>query len=164
MCVVLLVLASIGCMSTAAQPQAETPASVPAEQSKACRTLVIQLDLVPLDQVYTVSVDGRQVGIQLFHMVDELATLATTDIVRLLSRKGYRPTSENELAALDAQHPDALQEGKAIISLGLVSESDNEVKCPAIRKDESGRSSYAFNNCNKLFIRGPKIFFAVVRK
>jgi hypothetical protein len=154
-------------MSTVAQqPQTETPASAPAEQSRACSKLVIQLDLVPLDQVYTVSVDGRQVGIQLFHMVDELATLATTDIVRLMSHKGFRPAYGSELAALNSQHPDALQEEKAIISLGpLLDSSDNEeTKCPAIRKDESGRTSYVFNNCNKLFIRGPKIFFAMVRK
>jgi len=163
MCVLLLALLSLGCMSTVAQqPQAETPASMPAENLKpGCgHHQVIHLDLVPLDKTYTVTADGREVSVQLIHTVDESATLSTADIVRLMSGKGYRQATDRELAALN----DALEEGMAIISLDHVSDSGRKVKCPFIRMSKGVRTSSFIDNCNELFIRGTKFFIAMIRK
>ena len=135
--------------------------SPPPRLTESCdRTQVIQLDLVPLDKVYTVCTGGREVKVQLIHTVDESATLSTTDIVRLMSDKGYRQATDRELAALN----DALEEGMAIISLDPVSDSGRKVKCPFIRMSNGVRTSSFIDNCNELFIRGTKFFIAMVRK
>jgi len=169
---VLFFLTMVGCGGSALPKYAGVTVPLPSPplvlegQTKSCgHHQVIRLDLVPLDETYTVSVDGRQVKIQLFHMVDNYAMLHTTDIVRLMSLKGYRPVMGAELAALDAQHPQALKEGKEIVSLARVTDSRTKVSCPAIRMKENVRSSFMYDDCGDMFVRGASpVYFALTRK